>query len=64
MEQMKIATYLPDRVLTNEDLAAIFPEWSSQKIEKKLGIRNRHISADGETALDMAFKFCENSLKL
>lgn len=55
---MRIATYLPDQVLTNEDLSAIFPEWSSSKIEKKLGIRNRHIAADNETALDMAFQAC------
>lgn len=59
---MKISTYLPHRVLTNEDLAAIFPEWSSSKIEKKLGIKNRHIAADEETALDMASQACKKLL--
>jgi len=50
-----IATHLPDRVLGNEELAALYPSWSAEKIEAKTGIHQRHIAADGETASDLAF---------
>ena len=54
-----IAYYLPECVLTNEDIANQFPEWSSEKVTNKVGIIERHISADGETAADMAYKAAE-----
>lgn len=56
---MKISSYLPERVLSNEELSELFPEWTPKKIEKKLGVRTRHISAQDETALDMAVKASE-----
>ena len=49
-----IEYYLPEKVITNDDLAKEFPEWSSDKIEKKIGIRERHIVKEDETALDLA----------
>lgn len=49
-----IATYLPENVLGNEDLAALFPEWPANKILEKTGIRERRIAAKGETAGDLA----------
>lgn len=49
-----IAYYLPEKVLTNEQLAAEFPEWSTEKIAGKVGISERHIAASDETASDMA----------
>lgn len=55
-----IAYYLPSKVLTNADLAAEFPEWTADKIAGKVGIAERHISADDETATDMAVKAAEN----
>lgn len=48
-----IATYVPDRVLTNEELAEQFPDWPAEKILAKTGIRERRIAAEGETALDL-----------
>ncbi len=56
---MRIASYLPQNTLTNEDISILFPDWSSKKIEKKLGIRSRHIIGEKETALDMAVKASE-----
>jgi 3-oxoacyl-[acyl-carrier-protein] synthase-3 len=56
---MKIAYYLPDKVLTNEDLEREFDDWSASKIEEKVGIRQRHIAGPDETALDLAVKACE-----
>lgn len=49
-----ISYYLPDRVVTNEDLVAQFPEWSVEKVAKKVGVNLRHVAADNETAGDMA----------
>ena len=54
-----IAYYLPEKVVTNEQLVEEFPEWSVDKIAKKVGINERHIAADNETAGDMAFKAAE-----
>lgn len=51
-----ISYYLPQNVLTNEQLAARFPEWSADKIAEKVGIYTRHIAADDEYASDMAAK--------
>ena len=50
---------LPEGVLTNEEVAALFPEWTVEKIEKKLGIKQRHITAENETASDIAIKAAE-----
>lgn len=50
---------LPEGVLTNEQVAAMFPEWTVEKIEKKLGIKQRHITAENETASDIAIKAAE-----
>jgi 3-oxoacyl-[acyl-carrier-protein] synthase III len=50
-----LGIYLPESVLTNVQLANDFGRWNPEKIEKKLGIKERHISAIQETAGDMAF---------
>lgn len=54
-----IAYYLPTTVLTNEQIAERFPEWSAEKVAGKVGITERHIAADNETATDMAQKAAE-----
>ncbi len=54
-----IAYYLPTTVLTNEQIAERFPEWSAEKVASKVGITHRHIAADNETATDMAQKAAE-----
>lgn len=54
-----IAYYLPKKVVTNEQLVEEFPEWSVEKIAKKVGINERHIAAEEETAGDMAFMAAE-----
>lgn len=51
-----ISYYFPQKKLTNEDLSILHPEWNPEKIANKTGIRNRYISADEETAVDMAEK--------
>lgn len=54
-----IAYYLPKTVLTNEQIAQEFPEWSAEKVANKVGITERHIAADDETATDMAYHAAE-----
>ncbi len=49
-----IATHLPDGVLTNEELAELYPSWPADKILGKTGIRERRIAAEDETAADLA----------
>ncbi len=51
---MKIAYALPERILANDDLVKIYPEWTAEKIFAKTGIASRHVAGDGETALDLA----------
>ena len=51
-----ISYYLPSQVLSNEELIKEFPEWSVEKVAKKVGVNQRHIAADEETAGDMAYK--------
>jgi 3-oxoacyl-[acyl-carrier-protein] synthase-3 len=46
--------YLPEKVVTNEDLVREFPEWNVDKIATKVGINKRHIAAEHETASDLA----------
>lgn len=49
-----ISYYLPDSVLKNEDLVKEFPEWTVEKVAAKIGINQRHIAGENETAADMA----------
>ena len=61
-----ISYNLPENILTNEMIAEEFPEWTVEKIDKKIGIKQRHVTADGETASDLAVRaaeklFAENS---
>lgn len=51
----KIGCYLPEKVLTNQQLEKEFSDFSAQKIEKKVGIAERRIASDNETALDLAY---------
>lgn len=49
-----ISYYLPERVVTNDELVQEFPEWTVDKIASKVGVNTRHIASEGETAADMA----------
>ena len=51
-----ISYYLPERVVTNEELVKEFPEWSVEKVAQKVGVASRHLAAPDETAGDMAEK--------
>jgi 3-oxoacyl-[acyl-carrier-protein] synthase-3 len=48
-----ISYYLPTKIVTNEDLVKDFPEWTVEKVAAKVGVNQRHIAAENETAADM-----------
>jgi 3-oxoacyl-[acyl-carrier-protein] synthase-3 len=54
-----VAYYLPERILSTEELIKDFPEWNVEKVASKVGIDQRHIADSDETALDMAVKAAE-----
>ena len=54
-----VSYYLPDKVVTNQDLIDEFPEWTVEKIAGKVGVSERHIAAEDETAADLGVKAAE-----
>jgi len=55
-------SYLPARVMTNEDLAKIV-DTSDEWITSRSGIRERHIAAEGETTSDLAYHAAVRALE-
>ncbi|MCW0236486.1 MAG: ketoacyl-ACP synthase III [Ferrovibrio sp.] len=55
-------SYLPERILTNADLAQMV-DTSDEWIVERSGIRQRHIAADGELTSDLALKASQAALK-
>lgn len=58
-----IEYFFPENRLTNEDLAAQFPDYDFTKFEEKVGIKSRYITSKDQTGLDLALKACEKLLK-
>lgn len=54
-----VSYYLPEKVVTNEELVKEFPEWSVDKIASKVGIDKRHIAEEDETSANLAVKAAE-----
>ena len=59
---MKISYFFPESLLTNAELAALYPSWSEEKILAKTGIASRHVSAANETAADLAERAAQKLL--
>jgi 3-oxoacyl-[acyl-carrier-protein] synthase-3 len=57
---LDIAVYYPELVLSNDELAQDFPDWSADKIFEKTGIKERRIAHQDQTAGDMAFEAAKN----
>lgn len=49
-----ISYHLPEAVVSNEDLVGEFPEWSVDKIAKKIGVNQRHVVCKDQCASDIA----------
>ena len=54
-----IEYYLPENIVTNEDLQKENPKWNLEKVAEKSGVYQRHIAGDKETAYDLSIKACE-----
>jgi 3-oxoacyl-[acyl-carrier-protein] synthase-3 len=54
-----IAHSLPATVLTNQQLHAEYPNWDFGRLEKRAGVLSRRIARDDETALDFAYRACQ-----
>ncbi|MGQ7791510.1 beta-ketoacyl-ACP synthase III [Faunimonas sp. B44] len=54
-------SYLPEKVLTNADLATLV-DTSDEWIIQRTGIRERHIAAEGEMTSDLALAAAERAL--
>lgn len=54
-----IAIYIPEEIISNQDISRIFPEWDCEKIFDKIGISQRHIAGKDEFVSDMAIKAVE-----
>ncbi len=55
-------SYLPSKVLTNDDLSKIV-DTSDEWIASRTGIRERHIAAEGETTVDLAYHAAVRALE-
>ena len=58
IQVVDVAYRLPDGVLSNAELRHDHPDWNMDRIEKRTGVRLRHIAAPEETALDLALAAC------
>lgn len=58
-----IEYYLPEKILDNAEIAEHFPEWSAEKVASKVGITERHISGENETAADLAYMAAKKLLE-
>ncbi len=54
-----ISVWLPENVVTNEDLQKENPRWNMPSIAEKTGIEKRCIAAPGECSSDLAVKAAE-----
>ena len=54
--------YLPERVMTNEELEAMV-DTSDEWIRERTGIKRRHIAADNETTSDMAIEAAKRAIE-
>ncbi|MFL0352896.1 3-oxoacyl-ACP synthase III family protein [Xanthomarina sp. GH4-25] len=55
----QIEYFLPDKVLSNEDLQQEFPDRDVAKMAKKIGVFSRHIVHETQTALDLGEAACK-----
>ena len=54
-----IAYHLPERILSDSDIARLHPEWDIARISRKTGIVERRRAGEDETALDLGVKAAE-----
>ncbi|HKS30424.1 MAG TPA: ketoacyl-ACP synthase III, partial [Pyrinomonadaceae bacterium] len=66
MRYAKIAgtgSYVPEKILTNEDLSRMLGEDVNEFVSQVLGIRERHVSAPDESTADLATAAAKRALE-
>jgi 3-oxoacyl-[acyl-carrier-protein] synthase-3 len=59
-----ITYFVPERIVSNEEIAAYSSDWTAEKIEQKTGISQRHYVEDDEFASDLAVRAAEHLFSL
>jgi len=54
-----IEYYLPNNIVTNDDLQKENPDWNMDKVSEKSGVYQRCIARENETAYDLSVKACD-----
>ncbi|MBO7621118.1 MAG: hypothetical protein J6T06_11450, partial [Victivallales bacterium] len=54
-----IAYHLPERILSDSEIARLHPDWAVARISQKTGIVERRRASEDETALDLGVKAAE-----
>ena len=58
-----IEYYLPETIISNDDLQKENPDWNLEEVTEKSGVHQRHIAGDNETAYDLSIKACNKLFK-
>lgn len=58
----QIEFFLPKKILTNHELSKKFSNWDIKSIEKKTGVKRRHIASKNQTAYDLSLSACKKLL--
>lgn len=56
-------SYLPEKIMTNQDIEKIVADTNSEWIESRTGILKRHLVIDGENTSDLAIQAAKAALK-
>lgn len=55
---LAIEVALPERAVTNQELAERHPEWRMAEVAARAGVETRHWAAEDQTSLDLAERAC------
>ena len=56
-----VGSYLPERIITNEELSRTI-DTSDEWIQQRVGIKQRHVAAEGEFTSDLAVHAARRAL--
>ena len=59
-----VAYHLPERILSDAEIARLHPEWDIARISQKTGIVERRRAGEDETALDLGVRAAERLFAL
>ncbi|MCK9206160.1 MAG: ketoacyl-ACP synthase III [Salinivirgaceae bacterium] len=60
---VKTSFHLPANIVDNNNLSKRFPDLDVEKLEKRIGIKQRHIVSENQTALDLATEAAKLTLQ-